>query len=122
MKNAVRALLMATALSACHSEGAPALPDGGAAFSRLVGNCVMTPGLCPSHYCLPQREGTFRCACVDVPPGQTCEPCPTGYRYHSKYSTCEPTCALVGPTCPPGQSCGDHFGVATCMPSDAGSD
>jgi hypothetical protein len=46
--------------------------------------------------------------------------CPS--HYCSKYSTCEPTCAVVGPTCPAGRVCDDLFGVATCVPAaDGGS-
>jgi hypothetical protein len=114
------ALLAALVLTACR-EGSGAAPDGGPSTTRLVGNCVMTPALCSSRYCLPQPDGTFQCACAEVPAGQTCEPCPPGYRYHGKYSSCEPTCAVVAPTCPSGQVCGDEFGVAVCQPSDAGS-
>jgi hypothetical protein len=112
------ALLMVLTWAACRDGGTA--PDGGST-SRVVGNCVMNPALCPSRFCLPQQDGTFQCACADVPAGQTCEPCPPGYRYHGKYSTCEPTCAVVAPTCPAGQACGDLFGVAVCMPSDAGA-
>jgi hypothetical protein len=113
-------LLIALASTACHAGGAPSPPDGGGSFSRMVGNCVMTPSLCPSRICIA-RNGIFECACVDVPAGQTCEPCPPGYRYHSKYSSCEPTCAVVAPTCAPGQACVEDLGVSMCMPSDAGA-
>jgi hypothetical protein len=109
-------------LPACR-EGAPAAPtpDGAAPGSRVVGNCVMTPALCPSRYCLPQHDGTFLCACADIPAGQSCAPCPPGYRYHGKYSSCEPTCDVVAPTCKTGETCQDLFGVATCMPADGGA-
>lgn len=111
-------LLLALALHACR-DGATS-PDGGPpTTTRVVGNCLMNPSLCPSHFCLPQSDGTFHCACADVPAGQTCEPCPPGYRYHGKYSSCEPTCAVL--TCSAGQTCGDQFGVAVCVPADAGA-
>jgi hypothetical protein len=116
-RHAGTALLIALASAACQNGGTAPPPDGGS-FSRTVGNCVMTPSLCPSRYCI-SRNGTFECACVDVPAGQTCEPCPPGYRYHSKYSSCEPTCAVR--TCPAGQACFEDLGVAMCMPSDAGA-
>jgi hypothetical protein len=112
-------LLLALALHACGDGTTSPSPDGGPPTTRVVGNCVMNPGLCPSRFCLPQNDGTFNCACADVPAGQTCEPCPPGYRYHGKYSSCEPTCAVL--TCPAGQSCGDEFGVAVCVPADAGA-
>jgi hypothetical protein len=114
------ALLIALASTACHGRGPTSPPDGGGSFSRMVGNCVMTPSLCSSRFCIA-RGGSFECACVDVPAGQTCEPCPPGYRYHGKYSSCEPTCAVVAPTCPAGQACVEELGVSMCMPTDAGT-
>ena len=112
------AMFVALALAGCR-DGATTPDAGRPSTTRVVGNCLMDPALCPSRFCLPQKDGTFQCACADVPAGQTCEPCPPGYRYHGKYSSCEPTCAVV--TCPAGQACGDLFGVATCMPSDGGA-
>jgi hypothetical protein len=104
----------------CRESGPTPPPDGAAAGPRVVGNCVMTPSLCPSRYCLPQHDGTFLCACTDVPDGQACSPCPAGYRYHTKFSSCEPTCEVVAPTCKTGEVCGDLEGVAVCQPADAG--
>lgn len=107
------------ALALACREGSTA-GDGAAPGSRVVGNCLMDPSLCPSRFCLHQRDGSFICACADVPAGQTCSPCPAGYRYHSKYSTCEPTCDVVGPTCQAGQSCQEELGVAMCLPAGDG--
>jgi hypothetical protein len=107
-------------LTACRSDGPGAPPpDGAPPGSRVVGNCVMNVGLCPSRYCLSQG-GTFLCACADQPAGSACpQACPAGYRYHSKYSSCVPTCAAL--TCKTGEACEDLFGVATCMPIDGGA-
>jgi hypothetical protein len=81
----------------------------------------MNVGLCPSRYCLSRGDGTFLCACADQPAGSACpQACPPGYRYHSKYSSCEPTCEAL--TCKTGEACEDFMGVATCMPAqDAGT-
>jgi hypothetical protein len=108
-------------LSAC--KDGPVGQPGPVPGSRVVGNCVMTPSLCPTQLCLPQQNGTFLCACADVPAGESCSPCPQGYRYHGKYSSCEPTCAVVAPTCKTGEICEDFLGVAVCMTgADAGAD
>lgn len=115
------ALAIALALLGIGCRDESASKGDAAASARVVGNCLAEPSLCPSRYCLTQRDGTFLCACADVPDGQACEPCPPGHRFHGKYSSCEPTCEVVAPTCGAGRVCGDLFGVATCVPaSDAG--
>jgi hypothetical protein len=106
----VRLLAFALLVAACSSSPAP----GSSPYTREVANCVAKPSNCPSGACLPQRDGRFLCACVGVPAGQTCEPCPAGYRYHGKYSACVETCAVIEPTCGAPKVCVEDFGVARC--------
>jgi len=112
-----RILLAATLfLTLACSESTAPLPDGAPPGARVAGNCVMNPSMCPGGSCLSQ-DGVFYCVCTNVPAGQACEPCPSGYRYHGKSFSCVPTCETVAPTCKADEICEEWLGNSSCRPA-----